>query len=86
MSGVPQSRLLTLRPDWQELGICNQTDPDLFFPEKGGTPRPAQRICAHCEVKPQCLEYALANDEAFGVWGGLSERERRALKKRRVAA
>lgn len=66
--------------DWQERALCAQTDPEAFFPEKGGSTRDAKRICASCEVQAQCLEYALANDERFGIWGGLSERERRRLK------
>jgi WhiB family redox-sensing transcriptional regulator len=67
---------------WQADAVCAQTDPEAFFPEKGGSTRDAKRICAGCDVKQQCLEYALANDERFGIWGGLSERERRKLKKR----
>ena len=67
---------------WQGEAVCAETDPELFFPEKGGSTREAKRICAGCDVKTQCLEYALANDERFGIWGGLSERERRKLKKR----
>ncbi|MEN9715660.1 MAG: hypothetical protein RJA35_1127 [Actinomycetota bacterium] len=67
---------------WQADALCAQTDPEAFFPEKGGSTRDAKRICAGCDVKAQCLEYALANDERFGIWGGLSERERRKLKKR----
>ena len=67
---------------WLADAICSQTDPEAFFPEKGGSTRDAKRICAGCDVKQQCLEYALANDERFGIWGGLSERERRKLKKR----
>jgi WhiB family redox-sensing transcriptional regulator len=67
---------------WQADALCAQTDPEAFFPEKGGSTRDAKRICTGCNVKAQCLEYALANDERFGIWGGLSERERRKLKKR----
>jgi len=67
---------------WQSDSLCAQTDPEAFFPEKGGSTRDAKRICASCEVRSQCLEYALANDERFGIWGGLSERERRKLRKR----
>lgn len=66
---------------WQERALCAQTDPEAFFPEKGGSTREAKRICLGCEVKDVCLEYALANDERFGIWGGLSERERRRLKR-----
>jgi WhiB family redox-sensing transcriptional regulator len=68
-------------PDWQERALCAQTDPEAFFPEKGGSTREAKRICAGCEVRAECLEYALAFDERFGIWGGLSERERRKLKR-----
>ena len=68
-------------PQWQENALCAQTDPEAFFPEKGGSTREAKRICLGCEVKDACLEYALANDERFGIWGGLSERERRRLKR-----
>ncbi|RLP76005.1 WhiB family transcriptional regulator [Mycetocola tolaasinivorans] len=67
---------------WQADSLCAQTDPEAFFPEKGGSTRDAKRICTSCEVRAQCLEYALSNDERFGIWGGLSERERRKLKKR----
>ena len=67
---------------WQERALCAQTDPEAFFPEKGGSTREAKKICTGCEVKAECLEYALANDERFGIWGGLSERERRRLRRR----
>ena len=69
---------------WQEQALCAQTDPEAFFPEKGGSTREAKRICVGCEVKAECLEYALASDERFGIWGGLSERERRRLKRSAV--
>lgn len=70
--------------EWQERALCAQTDPEAFFPEKGGSTREAKRVCLACEVRVECLEYALANDERFGIWGGLSERERRRIKKRAV--
>lgn len=69
---------------WQEQALCAQTDPEAFFPEKGGSTREAKKVCMGCEVQKECLDYALDNDERFGVWGGLSERERRKLKKRTV--
>ena len=68
-------------PGWQERALCAQTDPEAFFPEKGGSTREAKRICVGCEVRPECLEFALSHDERFGIWGGLSERERRRLKR-----
>jgi WhiB family transcriptional regulator, redox-sensing transcriptional regulator len=69
---------------WQERALCAQTDPEAFFPEKGGSTREAKKVCTGCDVRAECLEYALANDERFGIWGGLSERERRKLKRRVV--
>ena len=67
--------------EWQEHALCAQTDPEAFFPEKGGSTREAKRVCQACDVRVECLEYALAQDERFGIWGGLSERERRRLKR-----
>ncbi len=67
---------------WQEQALCAQTDPEAFFPEKGGSTREAKRVCSRCEVRADCLSFALAHDERFGIWGGLSERERRRLKRR----
>jgi WhiB family redox-sensing transcriptional regulator len=67
---------------WQERALCAQTDPEAFFPEKGGSTREAKKICVGCEVRGECLEYALEHDERFGIWGGLSERERRRVKRR----
>ena len=69
---------------WQERALCAQTDPEAFFPEKGGSTREAKKVCLGCDVRGDCLEYALAHDERFGIWGGLSERERRRLKKEAV--
>lgn len=84
--GVPGVRQHVIDDDnplsWQTDSLCAQTDPEAFFPEKGGSTRDAKKICSSCEVRTQCLEYALENDERFGIWGGLSERERRKLRKR----
>ncbi len=65
----------------QANALCAQTDPEAFFPEKGGSTREAKRVCESCTVRTECLEYALQQDERFGIWGGLSERERRKLKR-----
>jgi WhiB family transcriptional regulator, redox-sensing transcriptional regulator len=96
LTGVPQRPHLSLVPEtiedefegieeateqWQDRALCAQTDPEAFFPEKGGSTREAKKICLGCEVRSECLEYALAKDERFGIWGGLSERERRRLKR-----
>lgn len=73
---VPQGDL-----SWQDRGLCAQTDPEEFFPDKGGATRYAKAICAVCPVQAECLDYALANDERFGVWGGTTERDRRKIKR-----
>jgi WhiB family transcriptional regulator, redox-sensing transcriptional regulator len=70
---------------WRLDALCAETDPEAFFPEKGGSTREAKRVCVGCDVRAECLEYALANDERFGIWGGLSERERRRLRLARRA-
>ncbi len=66
---------------WMLEARCLDADPEAFFPEKGGSTREAKRICAACPVRVECLDYALRNDERFGIWGGLSERERRRAKR-----
>ena len=66
---------------WQHKALCSQTDPEAFFPEKGGSTRDAKRVCAQCTVREQCLQWAIEHDERFGIWGGMSERERRRYKK-----
>lgn len=74
------------REPWQAEGICRQVDTgDMFFPDKGGSTKEAKRVCAVCPVIEECREFALAHDERFGVWGGLSERERRQVLKGMVA-
>ncbi len=80
-SEVDDDYLVGDEADWHERALCAQTDPEAFFPEKGGSTREAKKICTGCEVRSECLSYALANDERFGIWGGLSERERRRLKR-----
>ena len=71
---------LVASPGWWFAGLCAQTDPEVFFPEKGGSVREAKAVCARCPVRAQCLAHALAHGERFGVWGGLSEPERRRLQ------
>lgn len=87
-TGVPMPRRKTDRGDtsWQGQGNCLGVDPDLFFPERGGSTREAKAVCRGCVVREACLEYALANGEKFGIWGGLSERERRRIRRQRVLA
>jgi WhiB family redox-sensing transcriptional regulator len=68
-------------PEWQELALCRQVDAEMFFPEKGGSTKDAKAVCSRCEVRVECRGYALSHNERTGVWGGLSERERRQLKR-----
>jgi WhiB family redox-sensing transcriptional regulator len=79
------AEMLGLPPgeDWLAGALCAQTDPDTFYPDKGGSTRAAKQVCARCPVKADCLEYALAHDERFGIWGGTSEPERRILRRAR---
>ena len=71
---------------WQERANCLGVDPDLFFPERGASTREAKAVCGGCEVRIECLEYALRNGEKFGIWGGMSERERRRIRRQRALA
>ncbi len=74
------SLLLALQyPEWSNEALCAQVDPDLWFPDKGGSTREAKAICATCPVATDCLEYAIEHNEHFGIWGGVSERDRRHL-------
>ncbi len=83
MTAMTTTTVFRVEPEpWYERAACRGRDADCFFPEKGGSTRAAKRICQTCVVQVECLEYALANDERFGIWGGMSERERRRLKKR----
>ncbi|TWE24245.1 WhiB family transcriptional regulator [Prauserella muralis] len=68
---------------WHEHAACRDTDPDAFFPERDPDIRAniatARRICQHCPVRRDCLDYALAHPDVEGIWGGLTTRERRQL-------
>ena len=71
---------------WENDAMCISADPECFFPEKGGSAKPAYKICQRCSVTDECLQYALANDERFGVWGGKSERQRHRLLKQNATS
>jgi WhiB family redox-sensing transcriptional regulator len=73
-----------LDKDWQDFANCLGVDPDLFFPERGASTREAKEVCRGCIVRGDCLEYALRNSEKFGIWGGMSERERRRIRRQRA--
>ena len=65
-------------------GLDRRTRDAIFFPTRGESTVAAKAICSACPVRRQCLDYALANDEHHGIWGGCSERERRAIRRRRA--
>jgi WhiB family redox-sensing transcriptional regulator len=69
---------------WRERAACCGTALDVFFPGRGETAGPARQVCARCPVREPCLEYALSNRITHGIWGGLTERERRPLQSIRV--
>ncbi len=76
--------------DWRDLAACRDTDPDLFFPV--GTTGPAieqienaKAVCAQCEVRESCLEFALTTNQDSGIWGGTSEEERRKIRRQWLA-
>jgi WhiB family redox-sensing transcriptional regulator len=72
---------------WQDQANCRGANADLFFPERGASTRTAKSICRECQAREECLEFAITTGEKFGIWGGLSERERRRIRRdRQIAA
>lgn len=65
---------------WQARANCRGLDPDLFFPTRGESTTEARAVCQGCDVREQCLQYALDNREPHGLWGGLNVRERRKIQ------
>ncbi|MDQ1437468.1 MAG: WhiB family transcriptional regulator, redox-sensing transcriptional regulator [Acidimicrobiaceae bacterium] len=68
---------------WRQRAGCRGVDPDVFYPTSDEEAAAAKSICAQCPVLQPCLEYALANRERDGVWGGATERERRRMVRQR---
>ena len=66
---------------WKAQANCAGVDPALFFPERGDSVKAAKAVCAGCEVRQECLDYALRLGIRFGIFGGKSERERRVLRR-----
>ena len=71
---------------WHDRANCKGANAYLFFPERGASTRTAKGICRECQVRGECLEFALRSGEKFGIWGGLSERERRRVRRERQVA
>lgn len=74
-----------MKGTWREDALCRQVDPDLFMPEVGGSTTEARRTCMACEVRRQCLDYAVDTAQHWGVWGGLGQQELRRLIRARRA-
>lgn len=72
--------------EWQNFANCLGVDANLFFPERGASTTTAKEVCRGCVVRQECLDYALRHGEKFGIWGGLSERERRRIRRARSKA
>lgn len=70
-----------LREPWMSEALCAETAPELFFPEKGTSSAAAKRLCAACDVRGRCLEYALTNNLQDGIYGGRSPKERARLRR-----
>lgn len=77
------ARMTTRPPSWRDQAACRGVGPEVMFPSDGVGVIWAKRICAGCPVQAACLAYALAHREDHGVWGGTSERERRAMLRHR---
>ena len=71
---------------WRDRAACRGADLHVFFPGRGESAEPARQICARCPVREPCLDYAISHGIVHGVWGGLAERDRRALRTRHVSA
>lgn len=69
--------------EWRRDANCLGVDPELFYPERGASTREAKEVCRGCAVRAECLDYAIAAGEKFGIWGGTSERERRRIRRAR---
>lgn len=70
--------------DWVKDALCAQTDPDMFFPEPGRVAADAKQICAACDVREQCLAYALEHREREGIWGGKTPKQRSRMPRPRI--
>ena len=64
---------------WQASALCAQTDPEFWYPDKGGNGKRAKKVCVQCPVREECLEAAIVGKETYGVWGGTSRADRRKI-------
>ena len=86
---VPRARFTSDPNDgWRKRAACRDANPELFFsvgqgPDAEAFTEAAKKVCGRCPVRKQCLDWALTTDQDYGVWGGLTEDERRAAQGRR---
>ena len=78
--------LLIQDQDWRAAGLCSQSDPDLWFAVGAIEHKKAKTICRQCPVQKECLSYAMDVPVDHGIWGGLTERERRRYRRKAGAA
>jgi WhiB family transcriptional regulator, redox-sensing transcriptional regulator len=83
---TPATPVAPLWAGWRYRAACRGADLNLFFPGRGESAEPARQICAGCPVRQPCLEYAISRGIVHGIWGGLAERDRRALRTRHAGA
>jgi WhiB family transcriptional regulator, redox-sensing transcriptional regulator len=76
-------KILVQREAWMRRAACRGQETEAFFPPRGGDVSGPKAVCAACPVRQECLEYALDNRDKFGVWGGLTEMERREIRRER---
>jgi WhiB family redox-sensing transcriptional regulator len=74
------------RRAWRDDALCRETDPDAFYPDPGQSAQQALDVCRRCPVTAECLAFALAHDERFGVWGGTTEADRQRLRRQQQEA
>jgi WhiB family redox-sensing transcriptional regulator len=77
---------MAVRLDWKQKAACRALDTSMFFPDSEADADEAKAVCAICPVRQECLQFALDTRQHDGVWGGLTETERRRLRRRRSAA
>jgi WhiB family redox-sensing transcriptional regulator len=71
--------------DWRDLAACVGTDPEAFFPDDGCDNTYARKVCGRCDVRTECLEWAIENRVWHGIWGGVGARSRQKMAQRRKA-
>ncbi len=89
LPGVPDGPMgleeVVHRPEWMAFAACWGEPSAVFFPDQGSMGEAAKALCAGCSVRIECLDYAMANEDLEGIWGGTSSRERRRMRRNAAA-